>query len=90
MLSGAILRIVMGVLVDHLKPKLTGVIAQLLVITALAWAWIAGIHSYNEVLFLGVMLGIAGASFAVALPLASALRALAIRAPRLPHSSHRR
>ena len=70
-LSGAILRIVMGVLVDHLKPKLTGVIAQVLVIVALAWAWIAGIHSYNEVLFLGVLLGIAGASFAVALPLAS-------------------
>ena len=70
-LSGAILRMVMGVLVDHLKPKLTGVIAQVLVIAALAWAWIAGIHSYNEVLFLGVLLGIAGASFAIALPLAS-------------------
>ena len=70
-LSGAILRIVMGVLVDHLKPKLTGVIAQILVIAALTWAWIAGIHSYHEVLFLGVLLGIAGASFAVALPLAS-------------------
>ena len=70
-LSGALLRIVMGVLVDHLKPKLTGVIAQLLVIAALAWAWVAGIHTYGEVLFLGVLLGIAGASFAVALPLAS-------------------
>ena len=68
-LSGAILRIVMGVLVDHLKPKLTGVIAQVLVIKELAWAWIAGIHSYNDVLILGVLLGIAGASFAVALPL---------------------
>ena len=70
-LSGAILRMVMGVLVDHLKPKLTGIIAQVLVIASLAWAWIAGIHSYNEVLFLGVLLGMAGASFAVALPLAS-------------------
>ncbi|MBC7709684.1 MAG: NarK/NasA family nitrate transporter [Rhizobacter sp.] len=70
-LSGAILRMAMGVLVDHLKPKLTGVIAQVLVIASLAWAWIAGIHSYNEVLFLGVLLGIAGASFAIALPLAS-------------------
>jgi len=70
-LSGALLRIVMGVLVDHLKPKLTGVIAQIIVIFALAWAWLAGIHSYEEVLFLGVLLGVAGASFAVALPLAS-------------------
>ena len=70
-LSGALLRIVMGVMVDHLKPKLTGLIAQLLVIAALLWAWLAGIHSYGEVLFLGALLGIAGASFAVALPLAS-------------------
>ena len=70
-LSGALLRIVMGVMVDHLKPKLTGLIAQLLVIAAMLWAWLAGIHSYGEVLFLGVLLGIAGASFAVALPLAS-------------------
>ena len=70
-LSGALLRIVMGVMVDHLKPKLTGLIAQLLVIAAMLWAWLAGIHTYGEVLFLGVLLGIAGASFAVALPLAS-------------------
>ena len=66
-LFGAILRIVMGVLVDHLKPKLTGVIAQVLVIKELVWAWIAEIHSYNNMLILGVLLGIAGASFAVAL-----------------------
>ncbi len=70
-LSGAILRIVAGLMVDHLKPKLTGTIAQILVIAALSWAWLAGIHSYTEVLILGALLGIAGASFAVALPLAS-------------------
>jgi MFS transporter, NNP family, nitrate/nitrite transporter len=70
-LSGALLRIVMGLLVDHLKPKLAGAIAQVIVIIALAWAWLAGIHNYTEVLFLGVLLGVAGASFAVALPLAS-------------------
>jgi MFS transporter, NNP family, nitrate/nitrite transporter len=70
-LSGALLRIVMGILVDHLKPKLAGLIGQLIVIAALAWAWLAGIHSYTEVLVLGVLLGVAGASFAVALPLAS-------------------
>ncbi len=70
-LSGALLRIVMGILVDHLKPKLAGLIGQVIVIAALAWAWLAGIHSYTEVLLLGVLLGVAGASFAVALPLAS-------------------
>ena len=34
-------------------------------------AWKFGIHSYTEVLVLGLFLGVAGAAFAVALPLAS-------------------
>ncbi len=70
-LAGALLRIVMGILVDHLKPKMAGLIGQVIVIAGLAWAWLAGIHSYREILILGVMLGFAGAAFAVALPLAS-------------------
>jgi MFS transporter, NNP family, nitrate/nitrite transporter len=70
-LSGALLRLVMGVLVDHLKPKLAGVIGQVIVIIALLIAWRFGIHSYEQVLLLGAALGVAGASFAVALPLAS-------------------
>jgi len=70
-LSGALLRIVMGIMVDHLKPKLAGAIGQIIVIAALALAWALGVHSFHQVLVLGVMLGVAGASFAVALPLAS-------------------
>ncbi len=70
-LAGALLRLVMGVLVDHLKPKKAGLIGQAIVIGALAWAWLGGIHSFREILALGVALGFAGASFAVALPLAS-------------------
>jgi NNP family nitrate/nitrite transporter-like MFS transporter len=70
-LAGALLRMVMGILVDHLKPKMTGLIGQLIVIAALLFAWYFGIHSYTQVLVLGLMLGVAGASFAVALPLAS-------------------
>ncbi|HTH95438.1 MAG TPA: nitrate/nitrite transporter [Rhodocyclaceae bacterium] len=70
-LAGAVLRFVMGMLVDQLKPKLTGLIGQILVMAALFVAWHFGIHSYEQVLLLGVFLGIAGASFAVALPLAS-------------------
>jgi NNP family nitrate/nitrite transporter-like MFS transporter len=70
-LAGAILRIVMGVLVDHLKPKLAGAIGQVIVIVALFFAWYFGIHSYEQTLILGGFLGVAGASFAVALPLAS-------------------
>jgi len=70
-LAGALLRIVMGVLVDHLKPKKAGLIGQLIVISSLGWAWLGGIHSYQQVLILGMLLGFAGAAFAVALPLAS-------------------
>ncbi len=70
-LSGALLRIVMGVLVDHLKPKKAGLIGQVIVMVALAFAWLNGVDSYHQVLLLGVFLGVAGASFAVALPLAS-------------------
>ena len=70
-LAGALLRIVMGILVDHLKPKMAGAIGQVIVIAALAFAWIAGVKTYEQVLLLGIFLGVAGASFAVALPLAS-------------------
>lgn len=70
-LAGALLRMVMGILVDHLKPKLAGAIGQVIVIAALLLAWLLGIHSYAQVLLLGIALGVAGASFAVALPLAS-------------------
>lgn len=70
-LSGALLRLVMGVMVDHLKPKLAGAIGQVVVITALSLAWWFGVHTFQQVLVLGVALGVAGAAFAVALPLAS-------------------
>lgn len=70
-LAGAVLRLLMGVLVDYLGPKKAGIIGQLIVIAALFVAWHFGIHSYGQTLLLGVFLGFAGASFAVALPLAS-------------------
>ena len=70
-LAGAGLRVVMGVLVDHLRPKRAGMIAQLIVLAGLGLAWLIGIHSFSQTLLLGVVLGMAGASFAVALPLAS-------------------
>ncbi len=70
-LSGALLRIVLGLMVDHLKPKLTGTIAQAIVIAGLVAAWCFGVPSFTGVLVVGIVLGFAGASFAVALPLAS-------------------
>ncbi len=70
-LAGAVLRIVNGILGDRIGPKLTGTINQLIVIAGLATAWHFGVSSYEGTLAVGVILGFAGASFAVALPLAS-------------------
>jgi NNP family nitrate/nitrite transporter-like MFS transporter len=70
-LAGALLRIVNGVWVDYLGPKRTGIAAQIIVIVGLLIAWFHGIHSFAQILALGVVLGMAGASFAIALPLAS-------------------
>lgn len=70
-LAGALLRVVFGILVDRLRPWRAGLIGQLIVITGLSIAWLVGIESYAGTLALGVILGVAGASFAVALPLAS-------------------
>jgi len=71
LLAGALLRIVMGVLVDHLKPKKAGVIGQVVVMAGMLWAWLGSLDSYAHMLTLGVILGVAGSAFAVALPLAS-------------------
>ncbi|MCI8211111.1 MFS transporter [Pseudomonas sp. S25] len=70
-LAGALLRFVMGIVADQLSPKTAGIIGQVIVILALFTAWNLGIHTYEQALLLGVFLGVAGASFAVALPLAS-------------------
>ncbi len=70
-LAGALLRIVNGILVGQLTPRLTGLIMQAVVILGLGLAWLIGIHSFEQVLALGVVLGVAGASFAIALPMVS-------------------
>ena len=70
-LAGALLRVVIGVLVDQVGPRRAGIVAQCLVLAGLLLAWRLGVHSFEQVLLLGLVLGMAGASFAVALPLAS-------------------
>ena len=70
-LAGAVLRLALGILADRTSPKTAGLFGQSVVIVALFVAWLHGIHSYEQALLLGLFLGMAGASFAVALPLAS-------------------
>jgi NNP family nitrate/nitrite transporter-like MFS transporter len=69
-LGGAFLRLVLGVLTDHIGARRTGIIG--LVVTCLplflGWLWV---DSYEKLLLVGLLLGVAGASFAAALPLAS-------------------
>jgi len=68
-LSGAILRIILGFGVDKLGAKITALISQFIVICALLTAYfIAEDITYNQLLLVALGLGFAGASFAVALP----------------------
>lgn len=70
-LAGALLRVVNGLLVDRIGPKRSGAISQLIVIGGLLSAYLLGVDSFGGTIVLGVILGFAGASFAIALPLAS-------------------
>ena len=70
LLSGALLRIPVGISSDHMGAKRTGLAILLCELAGLGWAWL-GASSYLHMLLTGLLLGVAGASFAVALPLAS-------------------
>lgn len=67
-LAGAVLRIPLGALADHIGAKATGAGAQLVVIAAIAYVWLFGLRAKLDLELLGLALGLAGASFAVALP----------------------
>src|SRR3954453_5565080 len=49
-LAGAMLRSGVGVMVDPLKPKLTGPLMQVVVCAALSLVWVLGVHSVTQVL----------------------------------------
>lgn len=70
LLGGAILRIVVGICTDKFGAKQTGMVLLLGECLALLWGWL-GATSFVQVLGVGLLLGVAGASFAVSLPLAS-------------------
>ena len=70
-LAGAILRIPMGMLADSIGSKRTGILAQIVVILGTAYVWQMGLDSKLAIEIFGIVLGVGGASFAVALPQAS-------------------
>jgi NNP family nitrate/nitrite transporter-like MFS transporter len=67
-LAGVVLRILLGLLVDRFGAKNAGLMAQVVVITGLTLARIFGLPNYPATLLISLVLGFAGASFAVALP----------------------
>ncbi len=69
-LGGAFFRIILGYLSDQYGAKRVGVWSMAITLVPLLLGWLAG-TSYGMMLAVGFLLGIAGASFAVSLPLAS-------------------
>jgi MFS transporter, NNP family, nitrate/nitrite transporter len=69
-LSGSLLRIPLGLLSDRLGGKRVGTAMLCFLFLPLFCGWLAG-NSLSALIGVGLMLGTAGASFAVALPLAS-------------------
>jgi NNP family nitrate/nitrite transporter-like MFS transporter len=70
LLGGSLLRLVLGVLTDHIGARATGLLGLALTLAPLLLGWLWA-DSFPQMLLVGQMLGVAGASFAVALPLAS-------------------
>lgn len=70
LLGGTLLRIPMGVLSDKYGSRRVAIGGQIITMVPLVWGYFAA-NSMGEIYALGALLGVAGASFAVALPLAS-------------------
>lgn len=68
-LGGSILRLVLGFLTDYIGPKRTAQIGMITTIIPLVLGW-QFVHSLDQLYIVALLLGVAGASFAAALPLA--------------------
>ena len=58
-LFGGLFRLVLGLLVDRIGAKTTGIFAQLVVIAGLSVAWLVGLKNYEATLLMGGVLGVA-------------------------------
>lgn len=70
LLGGSLLRLVLGHLTDRIGARNTAVVGMLLTMVPLLLGWLWA-DAFSKLLLVGLLLGVAGASFAVALPLAS-------------------
>lgn len=69
-LGGSFFRIVVGVLTDRFGPKKTAIGGMIVTMIPLFWGWL-GASNISELYAIGILLGVAGASFSAALPMAS-------------------
>ncbi len=69
LLGGAGLRMLAGWSADWVGARLTALVILLAELAALLWGWL-GVSGYHEALVFALLLGVAGASFAVSLPIA--------------------
>ena len=69
-LAGALMRFPLGVLAQYIGRKNAAMVEMSLIVAALAFGFVF-VKTYDHVLAMGVLLGIAGASFGVALSLGS-------------------
>src|SRR5919112_1336778 len=66
LLAAAFFRVLLGLLGDRYGPRRVGVFSMPFVVVALLLGWLAA-SSYGAVLGVGVLLGVAGSSFAISL-----------------------
>jgi MFS transporter, NNP family, nitrate/nitrite transporter len=69
-LAGAFMRFPLGVLSQYIGRKNAAIVEMTAIVIALLYGFFF-VHSFNQVLAMGVLLGLAGASFGVALSLGS-------------------
>jgi len=69
-LSGSIARVFIGVFSDRYSGKLVGTLMLIFLFIPLLIGWLVPVN-FPLIIVVGLMIGVAGASFAVALPLAS-------------------
>ncbi|WP_078551855.1 nitrate/nitrite transporter [Bacillus alkalicellulosilyticus] len=69
-LAGSVFRIIIGILTDRIGPKKTAIGGMIVTMVPLLWGWLFG-HTVAELFLIGILLGVAGASFSAALPMAS-------------------
>jgi MFS transporter, NNP family, nitrate/nitrite transporter len=69
-MAGALMRFPMGILAQYIGRKNAAIVEMSLIFVAMLYGY-AMVDTYSEVIAMGVLLGIAGASFGVALSLGS-------------------